>query len=139
MYNNTTVNVIIDIYNQPSPTPCWQLKIVGVYCIILFISSVTFNSLLLAVFIRNRELRTSLNTLIFAITILNLLSTVSELPFATVSTLSCRYVARSQYQQDVLDIQRRINFLFSDGCLPRPAVLCRHLSCILLLLRTFIS
>jgi hypothetical protein len=40
-------NTSIDEYSLESPTECYKLQILGLICIILFISSLTFNSLLL--------------------------------------------------------------------------------------------
>nr|QVK45896.1 G protein-coupled receptor [Proales similis] len=84
----------IDLYSRPSPVDCWKLNLVAVYCVVLFALSVTFNSLLLWIFFRYKELRSPVNTFIIAITILNLVGSMSEFPFVITSNLYCRWMAR---------------------------------------------
>jgi len=73
--NNNNKNNSIDEYSIESPTECYKLRILGLICIILFISSLTFNSLLLNVFIKN-----------------NLIGTLTQLPFIIISNLSCKWI-----------------------------------------------
>ncbi len=81
-----------DEYSPESPTECYKLRILGIICFFLFVSSFAFNYLLLRVFIKYSELRTSFNTLIIALTILNLIGTITELPFIIISNLSCKWI-----------------------------------------------
>ena len=69
---------------------CRQLKAISVYCVLLFISSVLFNSLLIAVFIKYKELRSCLNLFIFAISFCNLISSLLELPVVIITNFYCR-------------------------------------------------
>jgi len=81
-----------DKYLLESPTECYKLRILGIFCLILFITSFIFNSLLLNVFVKHRHLRTSNYTLVIALTILNLFGTITELPFIIISNLSCKWI-----------------------------------------------
>ncbi|RNA30611.1 rod opsin [Brachionus plicatilis] len=92
-YSNfsTSVNHHIEKWNMKSPVNCIILNAIAVYCVILLLSSVFFNSLLLWVFYRYKELRTSLNMLIIALTAYNLAASVIELPFVIISNFSCRW------------------------------------------------
>lgn len=87
---NTTIEKIETCYSMKSPTECYKLRILGIICIILFLSSLAFNTLLLKTFYKNKNLRTSFNAIIIALTILNLIGTILELPFIIISNLSCR-------------------------------------------------
>ena len=80
----------IDLFDRPSPVECHLLKFVGIYCIILMITSLTFNSALLWVFYAYKEFRTSMNFFIIALTICNLIQICSEFPFVIGSNFSCR-------------------------------------------------
>lgn len=71
----------IDLYSRESPTECYKLRILATFCTLLFVASAVFNSLLLKVFIQNKNLRTSFNILIIALTAINLIGTFTELPF----------------------------------------------------------
>ncbi len=90
--NNNNKNNSIDEYSLESPTECYKLRILGLICIILFISSLTFNSLLLNVFIKNKHLRTPNYASVIALTILNLIGTLTQLPFIIISNLSCKWI-----------------------------------------------
>ncbi|CAF0955798.1 unnamed protein product [Brachionus calyciflorus] len=91
MYNNTTSR-FIDKYSLESPVECYKLKIVGVYCIILFVFSTFFNGALLWAFIKNKSLRTSINIFIIALAVFNLFGTLVELPFIILSNLNCKWI-----------------------------------------------
>ena len=72
-----------------SPVECYKLRFVAIYCILLLTLSVSFNSMLVIVFVKYKELRTPLNTFIIAITVCNLCSSCVELPFVITSNLNC--------------------------------------------------
>lgn len=80
----------IDRFNTTSPVECYKLNILAVYCMILFALSLIFNSLLLWIFFRHKELRSNLNMLIIALTALNLFASCIEFPFVITSNLKCR-------------------------------------------------
>ena len=84
------LNQTFDVYSLESPTECYKLQILGIFCAILFVACTTFNSLLLNVFIKNKSLRTSFNVLIIALTILNLIGALFQLPFIIISNLKCK-------------------------------------------------
>lgn len=91
MLDNTT-NRLLDKYSLEPPVECFKLNLIGIFCIILFVLSAFFNSILLWTFIRNKSLRTSLNIFIIALTCCNLLGTLIELPFVIVSNLKCQWI-----------------------------------------------
>ncbi len=68
-------------YSPESPTDCYKLRILGILYVSLFVASTLVNSLLLHVFIKNKNLRTSFNILIIALTLLNLIGTLTQTPF----------------------------------------------------------
>ena len=82
---------LIDYYNRISPVECYKLNWISVYCFFLFISSFVFNVILLWVFYKYKELRTTLNMFVIALTALNLLATCSELPIVMMTNWYCRY------------------------------------------------
>lgn len=69
---------------------CFQLKIMGVYCTIVFISSLVLNSMHLYVYLKNKRLRTPNNFFHLALTILNLFASCTELPMVMISAFNCR-------------------------------------------------
>ena len=83
-------NASLSKYGQPSPIECYQLNIVSLFCVILFICSLSFNSILLWLFFKSKELRTPLNVIMIALTILNLIGTINELPLVIATTYACR-------------------------------------------------
>ncbi len=79
-----------DIFSQISPIDCSTLNIFAIYCIILLIMSLIFNTSLLVVFFKHKKLRSSLNMLIMAITVFNLVGSISELSFIIPTNIKCR-------------------------------------------------
>jgi hypothetical protein len=73
-----------------SPISCGILKIVNVYSIFMFGGSFIFNSLLLYAFYKNKALRIPINMFILAITVVNLLATITEASVMLPSTFFCR-------------------------------------------------
>lgn len=74
-----------------SPVECRKLKIVAIYSAFVFVMSVTFNSKMILLFIKHKELFNSLNIFIITIAILNIFATLGELPFIIVSNFFCRF------------------------------------------------
>ena len=85
-----TLQSKMSIWDMDPPTECYKLRIVGVLTTLLFIFSTTFNGILLYAFIKHKKLRTPLNIYIIAISVLNLVSTIIELPFIIVSNFYCK-------------------------------------------------
>ena len=85
-----TLQSNMSIWDMDPPTECFKLRILGVLSTLLFILSTTFNGVLLHAFIKHKQLRTPLNIYIIAISVLNLVSTIIELPFVIVSNLYCK-------------------------------------------------
>jgi hypothetical protein len=89
-FSNSSSDGYLERFGQISPIPCYILNIIAVYAVCLFVSSLFFNGLLLTVFVKHKDLRTTLNLLIMTLTILNLVGTASECPFIIVSNFNCR-------------------------------------------------
>ncbi len=79
-------------YNSDDQFLCFQLQVIGIICIVLFIACVLFNSFLLWVFFKNKELQSSFNMFIVGLSILNLIGSILEFPFIIISNLSCRWI-----------------------------------------------
>jgi hypothetical protein len=90
--NNTTIDVYFDPYGFISPVSCDKLHLIGIYCIIVMVLGIVFNSTILAVFLRYKEMRTPLNTLVGALTLLNLIGSFLEFPFVIISVNSFRNI-----------------------------------------------
>jgi hypothetical protein len=81
-----------DPYDQEPLASCPVLRVLGAYCVFLFVTGTIFNSALLYLIIKHKEYKNSLNIYIIALIALNLFGTVLELPFIFVSNLYCRWV-----------------------------------------------
>jgi len=75
---------------KTSPINGKILDIIGVYLLTIFVMGLFVNTLLLVVFARFKQLRTSLNKLILVLTAFNLLGSL-ELPFVIHSSLVHKY------------------------------------------------
>jgi hypothetical protein len=75
----------IDLYEMQSSVDCGTLNIIGWYCIAVMILSVLLNSIILIVFVRYKEMRSPINTLVGSLTFLNLIGSVLEFPFVIIS------------------------------------------------------
>lgn len=85
---NTTA---MSFYNVSSPVSCEKLRLVGYYCIILFIISLSVNGIFLFMFLKIKKLRTPMNGLMMILAVFNLLGTLVCLPLVTVSSFTCKY------------------------------------------------
>ena len=61
---------------------------IAIYTIILFVVSIASNSSLIWILVKNKKLLQRANILILALTILNLLGTLIELPIVTITVLN---------------------------------------------------
>ncbi len=86
------LSVPIDPYDLESPVECYKLQILGVFCILLTLAGIVFNSILLYVCACKKDMRKSINSFMIAITVLNLFGCIFEMPFIIVSNFKCRYV-----------------------------------------------
>ncbi len=95
-YNNTmTLRDKINYQFEHNPDDqfmCYQLQVIGILCIFLFIACIVFNSFLLWVFFKNKELQSSFNMFIVGLSTLNLIGSILEFPFIIISNLSCRWI-----------------------------------------------
>ncbi len=81
-----------EMYSRLSPVACYKLNFITLYCFILFISSLFFNTILLRTFYKYKELRTTLNVFVIVLTAINLLGSCSELPLVMATNWYCRSV-----------------------------------------------
>ncbi|RNA14436.1 visual pigment-like receptor peropsin [Brachionus plicatilis] len=77
---------------EPLVENCSSLKIISLYCTILFSLSMIFNLVLLRLFYLYKELRKSFNLIILALVLLNLFGTLFELPILIVTNYYCEWV-----------------------------------------------
>jgi hypothetical protein len=75
--------------NSTSPIDPKTLNLIGVYLVILFLLCILFNSIVLFMFLRHKELRIPLNTLIISMTLHNLITSI-QYPFLIHSTFNQR-------------------------------------------------
>jgi hypothetical protein len=86
--NNTT-----DFYNRVSPINSFSLDIIGSYLLITLLVGIVLNTLLLYKFKKYKDLQTPINTFIIAMTVLNLLGTIFELPWIIHSCFSHKWTS----------------------------------------------
>jgi hypothetical protein len=85
------LTVAIDKYGGiQSPISCGTLKMFTVYGVFMFGGSLIFNSLLLFAFYKNKNLIKPINMFILAITVVNLLATITEASVILPSTFFCK-------------------------------------------------
>ena len=80
----------INLYEEISPVPCFQLKIIGTVCVIIMVLAIIFNGILIVLYFRHKDLRTPLNTLIISLAVVNFIGAFLEFPFIIVSNFYCR-------------------------------------------------
>ena len=90
--NTSNIDDIEAKYSQVSMVECWKLNLIALYCFILLILSIIFNTVLLRTFYRYKELRSTLNVFVITLTALNLIGSLSELPIVTITNWYCRLV-----------------------------------------------
>ena len=77
-------------YGVSSPVECFKLNLIAIYCIVIFVLSLVFNSLLIIVFYIYKDLTSPLNPFIITLTIFNLAGTLIEFPFVIASNFYCK-------------------------------------------------
>jgi hypothetical protein len=81
--NNSSFEIHID---------CRILKIVGIYCILLFIVSSASNITIIWILLKNKKnLFKKIYILIFALAVLSLFGKLTELPLIITTVFKCRY------------------------------------------------
>ena len=83
-------NLSEEFYSRDSPVECWKLNIIAYIYVIMLALSVIFNSSLLMVFARSKELIQSLNVYIFVITVLNLFGSITQFSVVIPANLHCK-------------------------------------------------
>ena len=89
------INVILgDIsvnshFNVMSPIPCSTLQIVGALYALLFVASLSCNAFVMWMLFSYKHLKTSMNVFVIALTALNLIGSIFQLPVVIVSNLMC--------------------------------------------------
>lgn len=79
-----------EFYGRISPIEPLVLYILGSFLVLIMVLGLLFNTILLRIFIVNKDLRTPVNSLIIAITLLNLIGSLTELPWVIHSCFSNR-------------------------------------------------
>ena len=79
--------------NPNSSVECYKLVPIATYCVILFIVALSANLTLIWILLKNKELLHNANILILALSVLNTIGTVLELPLVSVSAILCKYNA----------------------------------------------
>lgn len=85
-------NLSEGFYDRPSPVECYKLNIIAYIYVIMLVLSLLFNSGLLIVFARYKDLIQSLNVYIFVITALNLFGSVTQFPVVIAANLHCHWM-----------------------------------------------
>ena len=75
---------------EQSPIECETLKKVSSGVLFLFVASLLTNGRLLFVLTCTKQLKTLMNTFVTALTILNLIGTICQLPIIIISNYMCR-------------------------------------------------
>ena len=94
-YYNNSYSIDLDTFNfetNLSPISEFWTRIFGIYLLVVFLLCIILNSILLAVFYRNKELRIPFNMLIMFTTFLNLFSTI-QFPFVIHSNFSHKWTS----------------------------------------------
>jgi hypothetical protein len=88
--NSTLDHYDNEEYDKQSPTECWKLTIISVYCMILFTCSIVVNATLIVIFLRKKKLISPVNTFVITFTTLSLIGSLTEGPVVIFSNLYCR-------------------------------------------------
>ncbi len=75
-----------------SPISCFKLNLIALYLTMLLVASSVVNSFLAMAFLVYKELYKSVNILVLACVLLNLLGSILELPFVIGSNFACRWI-----------------------------------------------
>ncbi|RNA19352.1 melanopsin [Brachionus plicatilis] len=111
MNNDSFPTQIFDPFDVKSPVECYKLRIIAVYCLIIFFLSLTANSVLLWILIYFKELRNSMNAFMLALSVCNLIGSLIELPMVVISNFNCKWVfKRSGCQYGGF-------FMYAIGCI----------------------
>lgn len=96
MMNGSLLKENIDPFDAESPVECFKLKIIAVYCLIIFLLSLITNSILIWILVFYKELRNSMNTFMLALSICNLIGSLIELPMVIISNFNCKFGFKSK-------------------------------------------
>ena len=77
-------------FMKNSPVDCTNLQIIGTFTTLLFGLCLLFNSMLLWVFLKYKNLHSPINVFIVALTTTNLIGSVLEFPFIIASKFACK-------------------------------------------------
>ena len=75
--------------NDESPLSDKNLSIIGWYLLVLFVLCIIFNTSLLVILIRNKELRITINIFVFLTTVFNLFGSI-QLPLSVYSAFNIK-------------------------------------------------
>ena len=91
--NNNNNHNHHDPFDMVPLVDCFKLKTIALYCVFIFLTGTMFNSILLWIFYKYKELRTPMNGFIIALTVLNLTGCITEMPIVILSNFYCKYTA----------------------------------------------
>lgn len=83
-----------EFYNKKSPLQCNLLIYIGMYLLLLLISSIFSNSFLIYKFVKNNSLLSPINYMIFLLAIFNLIGSLFQLPITITNAFRCRLVLK---------------------------------------------
>lgn len=89
MIKNLTITY--DEWSPKALAECYELKLIGGYCIVLFVVGIIANPLLIWIILKNKTLINSVNIVILSLTILNTIGLLAELPLVTLSAIMCKF------------------------------------------------
>ncbi len=73
-----------------SSLSCKSLKYISVLFILMFMISISFNTVLLKMFLTVRSLKNPMNSFIIALTVLNICATMIDFPINSINSFNCR-------------------------------------------------
>ena len=88
---NKTSTIIYDEWSPKVLAECYELKILGVYCILIFTAGIIVNPTLIWIILKNKKLINPVNLVILSLTILNTIGLFAELPLVTASAIMCNF------------------------------------------------
>ena len=116
-----------NFFDDFAPDPllkCSELFNIGIYVVILFLISLISNITVIFILLKHKkQLLNRINIQIFALSILNLIGTVIELPMVGIAAFACRYITLKSFytssckQHFLIDSFLDVTGVYLKGCL----------------------
>jgi hypothetical protein len=87
---NTSSFLYEETYGHTSMANCGKLNIGGIYCSIIFVSSLVLNTYVFVVYFKNKLLHKATNLYLFVLIVSNMIGTITILPFWIISNIECK-------------------------------------------------